>query len=216
MGIEIVYVAGVIATELRADVLIEIRQVFAVHMLGIVLQHGGQHLLVERGVPFAAVVGKLHVLLLGLLLRSLHFHAVVQFEETHAELVGSVERFHPVGERLVVFEAATVERCQLLEVEFALQVARGVLVSLYALFVETFLIDDADGIDAFVHAHGILPVVGTLGELRVVLDAHGLAGAHVAEHGLLLDAAHLDARLVLGVAHLAGCRSWRDSGSWPG
>ena len=82
------------------------------------------------------------------------------------------------------------------------EVAGGVLPLTYLLFVGTFLIDESDGVDTFVHADGILPVVGALCELRVVLDAHGLAGTHVVEHHLLFNATYLIAWLVVVVAHL--------------
>ena len=73
---------------------------------------------------------------------------------------------------------------------------------MYAVFVALLLGYDADGIDAFVHADGVFPVVGALCILGVILDAHSLVGPHVAYHHLLLHAPHLCPDGILGIAHL--------------
>ena len=62
--------------------------------------------------------------------------------------------------------------------------------------------DNVDGIDAFVHSDGVLPVVATAGILGVILNPHGLRSLHVALHHLLFHAPHLPCGSVLAVPHL--------------
>ena len=70
------------------------------------------------------------------------------------------------------------------------------------LFELCLLLDQSNAVDTFVHADGVLPVVRTLGVLRVVLDAHGLVGPHVTEHDVLLHLTRLVHRGVLTIATL--------------
>ncbi len=172
-------------------------------MLLIVFQQGDEHLTVEGIVPLAAVVVEEEILLVGLLLRTEQRHGVVHTHGTGGELVGTTERLAPIHEGTHPLETLVVELLQLVEVEFPLEESRLVLPFAQRLLEVALLLDDTDGIDTFVHADRVFPVVAALGIFRVVLDAHSLIGTHVAEHDFLFHATHLGTRLILGVTHLA-------------
>ena len=172
-------------------------------MLGVVLEQRGHHLAVEGCVPGVAVVIKLHVLLLLLVLGVPHVkESRCQVHGACGELVGAAEGLVVVEQVLHRATACGVELCQVVYVELALEVARGVLIVAYACLVVALHLHYAHRVDALVHAYGVFPVVGALRVLGVVLYAHGLAGTHVAQHDLLLHAAYLCAWGVLHVAHL--------------
>ena len=150
------------------------------HLLGIVLEQGGHDVFVEGFVPLAAVVGKLDVLLLGLVFWAFKVRgAEGELCGAGVELAGAPEGF--VEQRLPAgqLEMLVVEGGHLVEVELVLEEACLVLPYADAVFVFAFLVDDADAVDALVHADRVFPVVGALGILRVVLDAHGLVGTRM-------------------------------------
>ena len=88
------------------------------------------------------------------------------------------------------------------EVELALEETCAVLPLTEQCFKLLLLSDESDGIDTFVHAERVLPVVGRLGILGIILDADSLGGIHVALHDFLLDTAHLSTDGILGVTFL--------------
>ena len=163
--VEIIHIFLVVAFELTVDGLVEVRQLRSVHLLGIVLEQSGHNFLVESLVPFVAVVGEFHILFLRIVLRTFHFHAVRKSDGTCGEFVCTAESLAEESERAGEIEALFVELGHLVEVEFAFEQARLVLILAYALLVGFLLLYDADAVDALVHPHGVLPVVGALGEL---------------------------------------------------
>ena len=200
--VEEVHISRVVVVELVVDGVVEIRQIACVDMLLVVLQQGGKYLAVEGLVPCVAVVLKLYVLLLGLCLGTLHFHTATQTHRTRAELIGVAERLHPIHEGTAVLQTVGIHASHIVEVQLVLQITRRILPLADACLVFLLLGDNADGIDTFVHTDGVLPVVRRLSVLRVVLDAYGLVGTHVANHDVLLHTTHLSAGGVVGIAHL--------------
>ena len=170
-------------------------------MLTIVLQHGCEHVGIGVVVPLVCIVVKSIV---GAFLVVPCFFIVGCGHGTRIKLhvASAAEGLRELCHCLYQAVATGVEFGQKVEVHLMVEVAGGVLPLTYLLFVGTFLIDESDGVDTFVHADGVLPVVGALCELRVVLDAHSFAGTHVSEHHLLFDATYLIAGLVVVVAHL--------------
>ena len=184
--------------------MVEVWQIFLVHLFTIEL-HGSRHnLLVSGFVPFVAGVLKLDVLLLWLILVTLHDGAVVCPIGAPCQLIGATasEGLGEVSESLHGVELLGIELRQLVEVELALQVARRVLPLADLCLVGCFLLNQSDTVDTFIHTDGVLPVVRAVGILRVVFDTHSLVGSHVADHDILLHLAGLVARLIHSIAAL--------------
>ena len=175
-------------------------------MFLIVLQKSGEHLFVESHVPFVRVVVKLMILLLLVLLRALYLHVALQFESTGRELyiASSCKRLGEVGPGIFHVGTLLVELCKLVEVYLVDQVVGSlgcVLPCAKTGFVLALQVDDAYRVDTFVHAEGVLPVVGRAGILAVVLDSYSLVGTHVLLHHFLLHATNLCTWSILGIAH---------------
>ncbi len=200
LAVEILNVFRVVATKLLVDFHVDSRQVFSVNMFAVILQQSSHNLFVESSIPFRTVVVENHILLLRLVFRSLHFHAVKSLQGTGVEFRSASEGFNPVGECIFRVEALGIKVLHLLEVEFAFKESRTVLISLYTRFKLLLLSDDANRVDTLVHSDGIFPVVRTLCVFRVVFDAYSLIGTHVALHNLLFYATHLSSRLIIGIA----------------
>ena len=197
---EIVHILLVVATELTVNNLIEIGLVFLFHLLTIVLHQRCQHFTIEVQIPGVAIVLEVDILLLGLVLIALDLDATCHSQRTIGHLVIASEGFIEIHHRTNSVEAFLVEVLELVEVEFAFQEARRVLPLTDFGLVGSLLLDESDAVDTFVHTDGVLPVVGAGGIFRVVLDAYGLRGTHMAYHDVLLDLAGLVAGLVLGIA----------------
>ena len=171
----ILHILLVIAAILFVHTLVERRQIAGLHgfwrqSLAVFLHQNRQRLTVKGLIPRVAVVLKHRILPLRLVSRSLHRHSVIILR-------------HPDGQLIVALagEAFTVQRicaaCYgpcLIEALQLLEVKAWVMQSIDDGLHLTFLIHDADGVDALVHANGVLPVVGTAGIFGVILDAHGL------------------------------------------
>ena len=169
------------------------------HLLAVVLEKGAQDLTIGIVVPCLAVVLDGDVLTLAV---PYGLGSVMDVHGTCGQLVGAAEGFRKIHGGLAALQTTVVETHHLLEVELPHKQTGRVLPLAQQLFELLFLTDKSDGIDAFVHAKGVLPVVRGLGILGVVLDADGLGGIHVALHDLLLDATHLRTDSVLSVALL--------------
>ena len=203
---EIIHILGVVAAKLSVDGLVELRQPLAVYVLLVVLQEGSEHFLIERHIPFCRVIFKLMILLLLVLLRTLHLHVGLELDGTGRELdvASSCERFSEVGPGVLHVCALLVELGELVEIYLVGKIVGCfgcILPSTETGFVLTLQINDADRVDTLVHTDGILPVVGALGVLAVILDAHSLVGTHVLLHHLLLYATNLGTRRILSIAH---------------
>ena len=144
------------------------------------------------------------VLLLRFSFWAFHLHAAVHLTGTVGELhvSAAAEGLQPTSPHVLQGLMAAIETCQQIEVHLVFQEVGRVLPSADASLVFPLLVDNANGVDALVHADGVLPVVGTLGELGVILDAHGLVRSHVLQHHGLLHASYLCTGGVLRVTHL--------------
>ena len=203
---EIIHILGVVTAKLSIDGLVELRQPFAVYVLFVVLQKGSEHLLIECHIPFCRVIFKLMILLLLVLLRPLHLHVGLELDGTGRELdvASSCERFSEVGPGVLHVCALLVKFGELVEIYLVGEIVGClgcILPSTETGFVLTLQIHDADRIDTLVHTDGVLPVVGALGVLAVILDAHSLVGTHVLLHYFLLYATNLGTRSILSIAH---------------
>ena len=203
---EIIHILGVVAAKLSVDGLVELRQPLAVYVLLVVLQEGSEHFLIERHIPFCRVIFKLMILLLLVLLWTLHLHVGLELDGTGRELdiASSCERFSEIGPGVFHVCALLVELGELVEIHLVGEVVCSfgcILPSTETSLVFTLQVDDADRVDALVHTDSILPVVGALGVLAVILDAHSLVGTHVLLHYFLLDAAYLGTRSIFCVTH---------------
>ena len=203
---EIIHILGVVAAKLSVDGLVELRQPLAVYVLLVVLQEGSEHFLIERHIPFCRVIFKLMILLLLVLLWTLHLHVGLELDGTGRELdiASSCERFSEIGPGVFHVCALLVELGEFVEIYLVGEVVGClgcILPSTETGFVLTLQIHDADRVDTLVHTDGVLPVVGALGVLAVILDAHSLVGTHVLLHHLLLYATNLGTRCILSIAH---------------
>ena len=185
--VEIVHELLIVALEIVVNHVVEVRLVFDFHLLTIVLQQGCENLTVCVIVPFVGVVLELYVVGLGLAFFAVDNGPVLHSEGSAGHLVSI-----PTSEGLVVegegtggIEPLLVETLQQVEVELALQETCRVLPLTDLLLKLSLLLNQSDGIDTFVHANGVLPVVGTLGVFRVVLDAHSFVSTHVTDHDVL-------------------------------
>ena len=66
----------------------------------------------------------------------------------------------------------------------------------------TLLLDESNGVNTFIHANAILPIVAAMGILRLVLNTDGFRRAHVTPHDLLLDGTSLNHGFIHGIATL--------------
>ena len=200
---EVVGILLIIASKLGLYVVEEGGQRLFVNVLGIVFQQGGHHFAVEGGIPGVGIVaGHYHQLLALLHGLGIFLYALANVEGTCGELVGATEGFVEEHEVFHHLFTVGVQLAQVLDVELAFEVARRVLILLYASLVSLLHLHDAYRVDTLVHTDRVLPVVRALCILRVVLDTHGLAGTHVAQHNGLFYAAHLSTGSILCVAHL--------------
>ena len=200
--VETVHELLIVAFEVVINHIVEVRLVFDFHLLTIVLQQGSEDLTVRIVVPFVGVVLKLHIIGFRLAFLTVDDSTILHSEGSASHLVSI-----PTSEGLVVegegtggIEPFLVETLQQVEVELALQEARRVLPLTNLLLKLGLLLNQSDGIDTFVHANGVLPVVGTLGVFRVVLDAHSFVSTHVTDHDVLFYLTCLITGLVLCIA----------------
>ena len=121
---------------------------------------------------------------------------------TCRELVGATKGLAEEHPSLGDLHALGIKTLQQGEVELALEETCAVLPLTEQCFKLLLLSDESDGIDTFVHAERVFPVVGRLRIFGVVLDTYSLTGIHVALHDFLLDTAHLSTDGILGVTFL--------------
>ena len=124
VGPHVVHILAAVAGIVGVDGLVEVGQVLGRHLLAVVVEQHGKHLLVGGLVPVLAVVFKLNVLFLLALLRALHLHAVVHAYGPGRQLARAVESLAEERARLHQVEAPVVDALELVEVELALEVAR--------------------------------------------------------------------------------------------
>ena len=152
--------------EFLIDGLIEVGQILAVHLLAIVADERGEKFTVGRLVPLLAIVVESEILLLGFVLRPLDLFAPVTAPGTSRQLV--VEREEGLPEQSAnprQFHALLIELCHFVKVKFAFQITRGLLPLTNLSLKLLLLLDECDAIDTFVHADGVLPIVGGVGIL---------------------------------------------------
>ena len=152
--------------EFLIDGLIEVGQILAVHLLAIVADERGEKFTVGRLVPLLAIVIESEILLLGFVLRPLDLFAPVTAPGTSRQLI--VEREEGLSEQganASQLHALLIELCHLVKVKFAFQITRGLLPLTYLGLKLLLLLDECDAVDTFVHADGVLPIVGGVGIL---------------------------------------------------
>ena len=137
-----------------------------------------------RSVPVLAVVRKLHVLPPRLVGRAIYGHPVIVFRRPHGQFVVAAARecLGKECKRPHGLPAFAVETRQEREVKPFRCRLGGVRPSLDAALVSLLHAHYAHGVDALVHADGVLPVVGTLRIFRVILYPHLLRSVHVEEY----------------------------------
>ena len=162
------------------------------------LQQGGQDLTVCVVVPLVRVVLELDIVRLGLSLLAVDDGPVLHTKGTTGHLVRitTAEGLVVEGQRTTGLEPLLIELLQFGKVEFAHQITRGVLPLADLLLIGCLLADQPDAVDTLVHADGVLPVVRTVGILRVILDAYSLRSPHMTDHDILLYFTGLIHRLV--------------------
>src|SRR5574344_1556371 len=146
------------------------------------------------------------ILFFLILLGTLHFHTILKLESTGVQfhVTAASESLGKVGPSVSYVGAFLVEFLEFVEIYLVGEVVccfGCILPSTETSLVLTLHVNDADGVDALVHTDGVLPVVGALGVLAVILDAHSLVGTHVLLHYFLLDAAYLGTRSIFCVTH---------------
>ena len=194
----------VVALEIVVDDIKEIWLVFDLHLLAVMFQQGSENLAVSIVIPFVAVVLELNIMRLRLTVLTVDDGPILYADSSAGHLVGvsPTKGLAIECQGTYSLETLLVELLQFGKIKLALQETCRVLPLADLLLELGFLLDEADGIDTFVHTDGVLPVVGTAGILRVVLDTYSLVGSHVADHDVLLHFTGLIAGLVVCITTL--------------
>ena len=199
-----------VATKLLLNCLVESRKLVGRYILAEVVYKYSLYILVKSLVPLVAVIleskGALALLCSFAVLCRNHWCKTYC---TWVKLWCAVERFAQSGKVLCNVKLFCIKLSHLVEVEFAFEVSCPLLVCHDAVLKVGLLTDYANRVDTLVHTKRVLPIVGTLGILRIVLDAYALIGTHMLNHNILLNATHLSSRSVLSVAHLTYSIAWK-------